>query len=131
MKSSIITTSSLAPSSGPGSALPLVIRTLPITASSKTTPKKDWLASPGEDGTKPLNSTLPSASKYWSCVLPRPPNFLLLPSGRSTSVKTAPKPATVAGSSPLLPGMKKKASVRWLPTGVKSRSGLNAAKIVP
>ena len=67
-------------------------------------PKKERLPSPGEAGTKLLNSTLPSAPKYSISVLaPRFPLFLLgpLPSGWSTSVKTAPKPVTVAGVSPV------------------------------
>ena len=44
-----------------------------------------------------------------------------LPSGWSTSVNTAPKPLTVAGAVPLVPGMEKDASVMLLPTGVNNR----------
>ena len=47
------------------------------------------------------------------------------------SVKTAPKPLTVAGTAPLPPGMKKTASVMLLPTGVNNRDGLKVLKIVP
>ena len=63
-------------------------------------PKKERLPSPGEAGTKLLNNSSPSAPKYSISVLaPRFPFFWPgpLPSGWSTSVKTAPKPVTVAG----------------------------------
>ena len=101
MKSSITTTSCFPSSSGPGATLPLLIRTRAMRASSNTMPKKDRLPSPGEAGTEPLNSSLPSTSKYLISVLGLRLRWCLpnlLPSGRSTSVKTAPKPLTVAGS---------------------------------
>ena len=66
-----------------------------------------------------------SFSRY--CGFP----FLLpgpLPSGRSTSVKTAPKPLTFAGTVPLEPGTKNSASVMLLSTGVNSRKGLKILK---
>src|SRR5262249_2011341 len=103
-------------------------------ASSNTTPKKERLASPGEAGTKLLNKSLPYASKYSISVLAsRFPFFFPgpVPSGRSTSVKTAPKPRTVAGSPPLVPGTKNKASVILLPTGVNNRDGLKVLKVLP
>ena len=92
-------------SSGPGATLPVVIRTRAMRASSKTMPKKERLASPGEAGTKLLNISLPYVSKYSISVL-APRGFPLLPrgaipSGSSTSVKTAPKPRIVAGYSPI------------------------------
>ncbi len=52
------------------------------------------------------------------------------PSGRSTSVKTAPKPVTVAGEAPLVPGTKNEPSVTLLPTGVNNRDGLKVVKMV-
>ena len=57
-------------------------------------PRKERMASPGDAGTKLLNTLLPSASKYSSSVLARWFAFLPcpLPSGRSISVKTAPNP---------------------------------------
>src|SRR5258706_6678132 len=97
-------------------------------------PKKERLASPGEAGTKLLNSTLPSTPKYSTSVLaPRFPLFVLgpLPFGWSTSVKTAPKPVTVAGTVPLEPGTKNNASVTLLPTGVNNRDGLKVVKVAP
>ena len=61
----------------PGRTLPLVIRTRAMRASSNTMPKKERLPSPGEAGTKPLNSSLPSTSKYSISVLAlRFPRFL-------------------------------------------------------
>src|SRR6516225_6452064 len=104
-----------------------------MIGSSNKTPKKEKVASPGEAGTKLLNSALPSTPKHSISVLaPRLPLFLLgpLPSGRSTSEKTAPKPRIVAGTAPLLPGRKNAASVTLLPTGVNNRDGLNVPKIV-
>ena len=71
MKSSITTMSCLRSSSGPGATLPLVIRTRAMRASSNTMPKKERLPSPGEDGTKLVNSNLPSAPKYLISVLAR------------------------------------------------------------
>jgi hypothetical protein len=53
-----------------------------------------------------------------------------LPSGWSTSVKTAPNPLTVAGTAPLVPGWKNKASVMLLRTGVNNRAGLKVLKVV-
>ena len=93
-------TMSCVPSSfGPGAASPLVIRTRAMRASSKTMPKKERLPSPGEAGTKLLKSSPPSVPKYSISVLALRFPFLLpgpLPSGRSTSVKTAPNPVVVA-----------------------------------
>ena len=88
--------------------------------------------SPGAAGTKLRNRSLPFLSKYSIRVLPlcavaaRAP----LPSGWSTSVNTAPKPLTVAGAVPLVPGMEKDASVMLLPTGVNNRDRLNVLKIL-
>ena len=84
-------------------------------------------ASPGEAGTKLLNIRLPSRSKYTIRVLAV---CGFPPSGWSTSVKTAPKPLTVAGTAPLEPGSKNKASVMLLETGVNRRKLLKARKIV-
>src|SRR5262249_39265171 len=102
-KSSITTMSCFLPSSGPGATAPLVIRTRAMRASSKTMPKKDRLASPGEAGTELLKSRSPSAPKYSIIVLAlRFPLFSpdRLPPGWSTSVKTAPNPVVVAGLLP-------------------------------
>ena len=106
-----------------------------MRASSKRMPKKERLASPGEAGTKLLNINMPSRSKYSIRVL-APRGFARLPRGpipsdSSTSVKTAPKPRTVAGVAPLVPGTKNKASVRLLPTGVNRRKGLKVPKVAP
>ena len=89
--------------------------------------KKENVALPGDDGTKLLNNSLPLTSKYSISVLaPRFPCFVPgpLPSGWSTSEKTAPKPVTVAGTAPLVPGTKKRTSVTLLPIGEKSRGAL-------
>src|SRR4029453_3912821 len=79
-------------------------------------------------GTEMPKISLPSTSKYSIRVLaPRGfPSCLRgpIPSGSSTSVKTAPKPLTVAGSAPAVPGTKNLASVMLLPTGVNRRNGL-------
>ena len=103
-------TMSCVPSSfGPGAASPLVIRTRAMRASVKTMPKKERLPSPGEAGTKLLKISPPSVPKHSMRVLAWRFPFLLpgpLPSGRSTSVKTAPKPLTFAGTVPLDPGTK-------------------------
>ena len=56
-------------SSGPGATSPAVIRTRAMRASSNTMPKKERPPSPGEAGTKLLNNSLPSASKYSISVL--------------------------------------------------------------
>ena len=106
-----------------------------MRASSKRIPKNERLASPGEAGTKLLNISLPSRSKYSIRVL-SPRGFARLkrgpiPSDSSTSVKTAPKPRTVAGAAPLVPGMKNAASVTLLPTGVNRRKGLKVLKVSP
>ena len=82
-------------------------------------------------GTLLWKRSLPVLSKYSIKVLlcavaVRAP----LPSGWSTSVNTAPKPLTVAGVVPLVPGMEKDASVMLLPTGVNNRDRLNAVKIL-
>ena len=69
MKSSIATTSCFRLSSGPRATLPVVIRTRAMRASSNTMPKKERLPSPGEAGTKLLNSSLSSELKYWISVL--------------------------------------------------------------
>src|SRR4030095_3841071 len=77
---------------------------------------------------------LRNLSKYSIGVLaPRFPRFAPgpLPSGWSTSVKTAPKALTIAGLAPLVPGMKNTASVMLLPTGVNNRDGLKARKMLP
>ena len=95
-------------------------------------PKKDRLPSPGEAGTKlreykfavPVEVLDPRASVARRAA--RAP----LPSGWSTSVNTAPKPLTVAGAMPLVPGMEKDASVMLLPTGVNNRDGLKVLKIL-
>ena len=97
-------------------------------------PKKDRLASPGEAETKLLKSSAPSVPKHSINVLALRFPFVLagpLPSGRSTSVKTAPKPLTFAGTVPLEPGTKNSASVMLLSTGVNSRKGLKVLKMVP
>ena len=126
---------STSPSSGPGATLPVVIRTRAMRASSKRMPKKDRLASPGDAGTKLLNISLPSRSNYSISVL-FPRGFARLkrgpiPSDSSTSVKMAPKPRTVAGWAPLVPGMKNAASVRLLPTGVIWRGALKVLNVAP
>ena len=76
---------------------------------------------------KTANIRLPSRSKYSISVLAL---CGLPPSGRSTSVKTTPKPVTVAGEAPLVPGTKNEPSVTLLPTGVNNRDGLKVVKMV-
>ena len=49
---------------------------------------------------------------------------------RSTSANTTPKPATVAGAVPLVPGTGNVPSVMLLPSGTKRRLGLKVAKVV-
>ena len=105
-----------------------------LSWSLKTMPKKEKVASPGEAGTTPLNSSCLSAPKYSINVLAV--RFLFLPGlpfGWSTSEKTAPKPLTVARTDwpPGGTGMKNKASVMLVPAGVNNRNGLNGAKMVP
>src|SRR5215831_15197918 len=84
------------PSVGLKRTLPLVIRTKKTRSpASNPTPRKDRLSRgvvPGR--TKRLNSSDPLTSKYSI--------FVML--SRSTSVKTAPKPLTVAGVE--VPGTK-------------------------
>ena len=126
MKSSIMTMSCLRSSFFPGTAS-VVIRTDAMGASLNLIPMKERLASPGEEGTKLAKIRLPLRSKYSIRVLAL---CGLPPSGRSTSVKTTPKPLTVAGEAPLVPGMKNEPSVTLLPTGVNSRDGLNVVKMV-
>src|SRR6266496_3517728 len=120
MKSSITTTStfgvSTMPSLGPSMELPLVIRTREIRSPAlKNTPKKErpLLAV----GTKKVPSDALLVSKY--CMDVR--------LARSTSVKTAPKPLTVAGV--LLPGTNRLTSRMLLPNAVKRRCGLNVWNI--
>ena len=43
-------------------------------------------------------------------------------------MKTAPKPVTVAGEAPLVPGTKNEPSVMLLPTEVNNRDGLKAGE---
>ena len=120
MKSSIITMSCFSSSFGPGAESPVVMRTVAIRASSNLIPKNDSPLLPGEAGTKLLNKSRPLMSKNSISVLaPRLPCFFPgpLPSGWSTSLKTAPKPRTVALTLPCVPGIKNKASVMLLPTG--------------
>src|SRR4029434_278960 len=99
--------------------LPLVIRTKKTRSpASNPTPKKERLSLgvvPGR--TKRLNSSEPLTSKYSI--------FVML--SRSTSVKTAPNPSTVADVG--VPGTKKSTSVILLSKAVKSRSGLKVLKI--
>ena len=45
-------------------------------------------------------------------------------------MNTAPKPLTVAGALPSVPGMEKDASVMSLPTGVNNRDGLKVVKML-
>ena len=131
MKSSIMTMSCWRSSFGPGATSPVLIRTDAMRASSNLMPKKDRLPSPGAAGTILLEEKLAGLVEvldHGCCrcaVAARAP----LPSGWSTSVNTAPKPLTVAGALPLVPGMEKDASVMLLPTGVNNRDRLNALKI--
>ena len=133
MKSSIMTMSCCLSSFGPGATSPVLIRTDAMRASSNLMAKKDRFPSPGEAATELLNISLPFLSKYSMSVLALwvvPVALSGLPSGWSTSVNTAPKPLTVAGALPLVPGMEKDASVMLLPTGVNNRDALNALKAV-
>ena len=131
MKSSIMTMSCRRSSFGPGATSPVVIRTDAMRASLNTIPKKDRLPSPGEAGTRTAEYHFAVAIEIldqragFPCFAPGP-----LPSGWSTSVKTAPNPLTVAGAAPLVPGMKKNASVMLLPTGVNNRDRLKVLKIL-
>src|SRR5207249_9031016 len=106
------------PSLGPSMELPLVIRTREIRSPAlKNTPKKERpLLAVGTKEGVPSNALL--VSKYCMDVT----------LGRSTSVKTAPKPLTVAGV--VLPGTKKLTSRTLLPRAVKKRYGLNVWNIV-
>ena len=83
-----------------------------MRASANLIPMKERLASPGEEGTKLAKIRLPLRAKYSISVLAL---CGLPPSCRSTSVKTTPKPLTVAGEAPLVPGMKNEPSVTLLP----------------
>ena len=49
----------------------------------------------------------------------------------STLLNTAPKPSTLAGVPPIVPGIENVVLVTVLPIGVKSRSGLKTLKMVP
>ena len=60
-----------------------------------------------------------------------PKSSISVESARSTSLNTAPKPLTSAGVPPVVPGMKKRPWVVVLPTGVKTRFGLNTPKVSP
>src|SRR5437773_11280373 len=117
MKSSITTTSTFGASLGPSMELPLVIRTREIRSPAlKNTPKKERpLLAVGTKEGVPSDALL--ASKYCMDVMLR----------RSTSVKTAPKPLTVAGV--LLPGTKKLTSRMLLPNAVNRRCGLKVWNI--
>ena len=92
-------------------------------------PKKDRLPSPGEAGTKLLNSSLVVDAEIL--------NQRARPTVSTTSVKTAPNPSPLLAKTfwgitdPLLPGIKNKASVMLLPTGVNNRNGLKVLKMVP
>ena len=94
--------------SAPGQRCRLVIRTRAMRASSNTMPKKDRLPSPGEAGTKLLNSSLPSASKYSISVLA--PRFPRLPRPAPIRlVNICEDRAEAAGrcwDGPLVPGYK-------------------------
>ena len=111
-----MTTTSIGPplmSFGPNAELPVVIRTRAI--------RSPLLAM------APKNERLPSLVmpgnalrlKIWSSAELK--NSIRVTFGKSTSENTAPKPPTVAGIAPLLPGREKVTSVILVPVGVKIR----------
>src|SRR5229473_6152544 len=104
-------------SSGPRAVLPLMILTRAIRSVVKRTPRKDSVPSVGEHvvpdphGALKMPRELPWVSKNCRLELP----------ARSTSLKTAPNPLTVAGVVPALSGTENVPSVIVLPSGAKSR----------
>src|SRR6266581_264819 len=102
------------------------MRTREMRSVVKLTPKNErvsLLGVPGGEtpgGTKKVPRDALLASKY--CI-----DVVL---ARSTSVKTAPKPLSVAATAPFVPGRENVPSVMWLPIGVKSRKGLKVTKVV-
>src|SRR5258708_24506724 len=105
---------------GPRAVVPVVIRTRAICSPAlATAPRKPRLPDTDEARALRLRSGLPLMPKNWIDVV----------STRLTSVKTAPKPLTVAGIPPE-PGMEKVTSVMLLPIGEKSRRGLKVLKMV-
>src|SRR5262245_55829985 len=109
------------PSVGPSAVLPVVISTR-VTSSpaSKETPRNDRLPS----------GTVPTGTKNFCEPPPRKKNSIDVVLATSTSLNTAPKPFTVAGCAPPLPGTENKASVTLLPSGVKTRERLKGENSV-
>ena len=99
--------------------MPLVIVTdAARSPSGNETPRNESVWSPAVAGTPKLPRLWPAASKYSIRVEPE----------MSTSVKTAPKPFTVAGV--VVPDWKKFTVVWVLLRAVNSRSVVNVSKIV-
>jgi hypothetical protein len=106
---------------GPRAVVPVVIRTRAICSPALPIAPRNERPPVGTDtGAATLNSILPLGSK----------NSILVTLASPTSVKTAPKPLTVAGTAPFVPGMEKVVSVTLLPSGVKIRGGLKKLKVV-
>ena len=78
----------------------------------------------------PALLALPACPAYPCPAFPLSRFSTFSPFGSSTSVKTAPKPLTIAGVAPLVPGTKNKPSVIRLSTGVNRRGALNVLKVV-
>ncbi len=107
---------------GPNGPLPVVIRTRAIRSPALATP-------PTNDRPPSVTLSLGANSVRIKLLLAsKNSNFVVF--GKSTSLKTAPKPATVAGVAPLLPGIEKVASVMLLPSGVKIRWALKVPNVV-
>src|SRR6266496_4175620 len=102
----------------PRAVLPFVILTRATRSPvSNNTPRNEKVSLPTVAGTKKVPSEVLAAEKYWIDVV-------LV---RSTSVKTAPNPLTVAGV--LVPGTKNSTSRTLLPRAVNNRCGLNVEKV--
>src|SRR5215204_1900780 len=119
MKSSMTTTSVVGGASfGPSAAFPLEIRTADTILDWKSTPRKEKVSLPASAGTKNVPSGASATSK----------NVIELVVGRSTSLKTAPKPLTSAGVAD--PATKNVTSTMFEPRAVKRRGALKGAKTV-
>jgi hypothetical protein len=108
-------------SAGPSAVVPCINRTRAIRSPPVAiAPRNERLPSgtvPGKTFREKI--TLLSMSK----------NVMAALVGRSTSVKTAPNPSTVAGDCGW-PGMVKVASTKLLPSAVKMRSWLKKLNVV-
>src|SRR5215203_454131 len=128
MKSSMTTRSGLpagrpfvSTTPAPSAKFPLEMRTRDTTLNWKSTLRNENVWLPAVLGTaKPPN--MPPIG-----TPDGPKNCIVVWSGRSTSLKTAPKPRTKAGV--VVPGMKKVTSTAVDPIAVKRRWGLNGSNV--